>query len=450
MAVRCPPMSRVRRTRGTDRPAGSWATVAVPVIQFVLAGGVALLILVVALSLASRRVGEREAIVEARSEALIKAQGLVEPVLDDGLLDGDPDALDALDEVVRDAVLGDDLVRVKVWATDGTVLYSDAAAQIGEQYDLDEEELEAIDEGLVEAEVSDLSKPENEFERQEGKLLEVYLPLETPGGETVLFEAYFLYDSVEASGRRIWRSFAPIAIGALVLLELVQLPLAWSLARRLRVRQLEREELLNRAIAASEHERRRIAQDLHDGVVQDLAGVSYALAAMGRTPEGPAPADLEAAADTVRSSIEALRTLLVELYPPNLAEEGLGPALDDLLARSRAVGLEARCDLGDLPTDLPLPIAQLLYRTAQEALRNVIAHAEATQVVLTAGVADGRAHLEVRDDGRGIEGDPDAPAPAGHVGLVALRDLASDVGGSLDVSVPHDGGTLVRLEVPLP
>jgi signal transduction histidine kinase len=426
-----------------------WGIVAAPMIQFILVGAAALVVVAIALSVASRRVGEREAIVEARTEALVKAQGLVEPAITDGILDGDPEAVASLDDVVRDDVVVGSLVRVKVWSEDGTILYSDEPRLIGSNYGLGKEDLEAIEAGVVEAEVSDLSAPENRFERKHGKLLEVYLPIETPSGEKVLFEAYFLYDSVEDAGARIWQSFAPIAIGALIVLELIQIPLAYSLARRLRARQLEREDLLHRAVNASEHERRRIAQDLHDGVVQDLAGVSYSLAGLARDPDQPSATELTTAADNVRGSIEALRTLLVELYPPNLAEEGLAAAITDLLARARAVGLEATADttgLGDEPT---LEVARLLYRTVQEALRNVIAHAEATAVRVTIAIGEGMAYAEVTDDGSGFDVDAARRSAAGgHVGLLGMADLIEDVGGRLDLTSTPGQGTTVRIEVP--
>lgn len=420
-------------------------------IQFVLVGAAALVIVGFALSVASRRVGEREAIIEARSEALVKAQGLVEPALADGLLSGDADAIAAMDEVVSSDVISDSLVRVKVWSEDGTVLYSDEPRLIGSTYGLGADEQEALESGVVEAEVSDLSKPENRFERKHGKLLEVYLPVKTSSGEKVLFEAYFLYDSVEESGQRTWRSFAPIAIGALIVLELIQIPLAYGLARRLRLRQLERETLLNRAVNASEHERRRIAQDLHDGVVQDLAGVSYSLAALARDPAEPHATELDAAADNVRGSIESLRTLLVELYPPNLAEEGLGAAITDLLARARAVGLDATADTSGLIEEPSLEVSRLVYRTVQESLRNVIAHAGATSVRVSVAVGDGIAWAEVVDDGEGFDVDAARRAAAGgHVGLLGIADLIHDAGGRLDLTSSPAQGTTVRIEVPIP
>jgi signal transduction histidine kinase len=420
-------------------------------IQFMLVGAAALAIVAVALSVASRRVGEREAIVEARTEALVKAKGLIEPALADGLLDGDPAAIASLDEVVRSDVLNDSLVRVKVWSEDGTILYSDEPRLIGSTYELGDDEAEAIDRGVVEAEVSDLTKPENRFERVHDKLLEVYLPVMTPSGDEVLFEAYFLYDSVQESGQRIWRSFAPIAIGALIVLELIQIPLAYSLARRLRTRQLEREDLLNRAVNASEHERRRIAQDLHDGVVQDLAGVSYSLAALARDPAEPNAPALTTAADNVRASIESLRTLLVELYPPNLAEEGLGAAVTDLLARARAVGLDATADTTGLIEEPSLEVSRLIYRTVQESLRNVIAHAGATSVRVAVSVGEGLAWAEVVDDGVGFDvGAARLAAAGGHVGLLGIADLIDDAGGRLDLTSSPGEGTTVRIEVPIP
>ena len=141
---------------------------------------------------------------------------------------------------------------MKIWTRDGLIVYSDEQALVGTRYHLGADEIAAIDEGRIEADVSDLSSPENRFERSAGKLLEVYLPIRTPNGSGCLFEAYFRYDAVSAAGARIWRSFAPISLGALIVLELVQIPIAWSLARRLRQRQREQEGLLRPALDASD------------------------------------------------------------------------------------------------------------------------------------------------------------------------------------------------------
>ncbi len=426
-------------------------SVAWPVAQFALAGIVAVVIVVIATSLASGRVGEREAIVDARSQTLVRARDVVEPLVTDGLLTSESAAVNAVDDVVRRAVLDASLIRVKIWRADGTIIYSDEARLIGTQYDLGEEELTSLAGGAVEAEVSDLSKPENRFERDQGKMLEVYLPIHTPNGTTVLFEAYFRYASVASSGSRVWRSFAPFTIGALVLLELIQIPLAWRLARRLQQRRRERERLLRQALDASDLERRRVASDLHDGVVQDLVGVALSLASAARAPSvDPAAASLlDESAAGVRESIKTLRSLLIEIYPPNLFEEGLGAALDDLLARAHGRGITTSLDTTMMTLSLDASAARVLYRVAQEALRNVVAHSGATTVHLRVATTDRLASLEVVDNGTGFDPDILRSMPSeGHFGLRGLADLLTDAGGRLIVNSSAEAGTTIRAEVP--
>ena len=145
-----------------------------------------------------------------------------------------------------------------------------------------------------------------------------------------MYEDYERSSTISASSQRQWQGLLPALAGALAVLYLIQLPLAYSLARRLRRRQQEREELLRRAIDASDLERRRIAADLHDGAVQRLAGVSLALAAAaGRNGTSSRDQDhalraavSEAAAET-RETIRELRTMLVDIYPPTLQKSGL-------------------------------------------------------------------------------------------------------------------------------
>jgi two-component system, NarL family, sensor kinase len=431
--------------------------------QFVLAGLVAVAIVGLATAIASRRVGEREAIANARTTTLIKAQGLVEPALTDDIgTAASPASLQRLATIVAQEVLDDSLVRVKLWSADGTILFSDEQRLIGERFDLGDDEASSLISGRIEAEVSDLERPENRYERTiGGSLLEVYLPVHTPNGEPLLFEAYYRLDDVRENGSRLWRSFAPISLGALVMLELVQIPLAWSLARRLRRRLQERERLLQRALDASEVERRQIASDLHDGVVQELAGVAYALSARARrqtdvlTVGAAAPTlpDHEdaAIAETVRDSIKALRSLVIDLYPPNLREEGLESALQDLAQRTRDNGLPAEINATGLRDPLPDSIAGLLYRSAQEGLRNALHHSSAASVRVRVATENRKAVLEVIDDGQGFDAATlSAKEADGHVGLRALRGLVTDGGGTLRVRSQPGTGTTMTVEVPLP
>jgi two-component system, NarL family, sensor kinase len=443
-------MRPVNRKRAIARKEFPPVSVSRLVARFTLAGVIAVAILVIGLAWVSRRAGTSQAIDEAERVTRIVARGVVEPALQDGLLEGDPAALADLDGLVREAVLVGSLVRVKMWAADGTVVYSDESRLIGQTFEMDDEHLVAFTNGLTEAEVSSLDQPENVLEQDDSRLVEVYTGVKTPDGTPLLFEAYFQYDAVVASGRRIWRDVVPVAIGALVLLELVQIPAAWSLARRLRRGQRQRETLLQHAVDASDTERRRIARDLHDGVVQDLAGVSFALGAAARAPEVPAStqAVLDDSARAVRDSIGSLRSLLVEIYPPNLESEGLPSALNDLLARyaGRGIGTDLHVGFDDR---ISMRAESLLYRSAQEALRNVATHAAASNVAVSVDRLGETVVMEVNDDGRGF--DPKTMRQAGstgHVGLQGVMDLVAEAGGKVEVRSALGKGTVVRVEVP--
>jgi two-component system NarL family sensor kinase len=420
------------------------------VLRYVVTALVTLIVVSVITALVSRNIGTGEAIEDANRIATITADAAVEPAIDDALLDGDPDAIVQLDRVVREQVIRGSLVRVKIWAADGTIVYSDESRLIGERFELDDEAVDVLEGRQTESksEISDLSEPENRYEDSATRLLEVYLPITSPGGDTLLYEAYFLYDGVVEAGRRAWLRFAPVVLGSLVLLALLQVPLVMSLARRLGRTQEQREHLLQQAIEATDAERRRIASDLHDGVVQDLAGVTFALAATARTVDGPVSDQVSQAGDQVRDAVRSLRSLLVEIYPPNLYEEGLEAALGDLMARLDLRGISGTLCV-NAPTDLPLDVAQLIYRTAQEGLRNVVAHAGASHVEVSVEHAEGVAVLRVKDNGCGL--DPNRiPQRPGHLGLRALSGYAATKGAVLSIESAPGTGTELRLEVPTP
>jgi signal transduction histidine kinase len=429
---------RVFETRGARAGLG-WA-----VSRYALSGFAALVLLAGAGVYLLEHIGRNEAIRHAKELASLAARGVVAHDVTPALERGDPAAVRKMDGAVRRIIAGSSVVRVKIWLPDGRIVYSDQHHLIGSKYTLGEDEQAAVLAGKTEADVSDLRRPENRFERRFGKLLEVYLPIRDTTGRKLLFEDYERYSSVAASGRNLWLSFAPAILGALALLWLIQIPLAWRAARRLQQGQAERERLLQRAIDASEAERRRIARDLHDGAVQDLAGVSYTLTAMADEAARPEiSAVMNEAAENTRRTIRELRTMLVDIYPPDLHRTGLEVALRDLVAPLAPHGISAGLDI---PPGLELPegVEMLFYRTAQEALRNVVKHARATHVEIRVEV-DGRVCLSVEDDGVGLPAEADAE---GHFGLRLLEDMARDADGRLLVESEPGQGTRVTIEVP--
>lgn len=427
---------------------------ATSVTQFILAGLAAVVLISAGTIYVVRRNATSQAISKARDVASVLGNSVAAPVLANGVLSGDPADVSRLNTVVHERILSDQVVRVKVWTPQGRIFYSDEPRLIGQTFDLGVGERAALRTGKVDADLSNLKEPENQFERRYGKLLEVYVPTHTMGGRPVLFETYLRYSSIAESGRHILGSFAPVMVGGLLLLFLVQVPLAWSMARGLRQGQEEREQLLLRAIDASETERRRIARDLHDGVVQSLAGVSYSLAAAAdRVDAGSDNAEVsaalrQAAADT-RRSMRELRSLIVEIAPPNLHDEGLDNAVGELVAPLAAEGVETTVDIDDAA--VPSPEAQtLIYRVAQEAVRNVAAHAQASHLRVTLTRDNGSARLVVADDGLGFSPDRlEQRREEGHVGLTLLTGLVADAGGRLVVASTPGQGTRLEAEVPV-
>jgi two-component system NarL family sensor kinase len=430
------------------RPATQDPSVARAVFVFALTGLVVVCFLSLLAVTLLRNTADNEARNDAASLTRLAALGIVAPALDRGVIDDSAAARARFDGIVRSRVLLGPVVRVKIWDSSGRIVYSDKAQLIGERYPLPADEREKLETGGVSSEISNLTRPENRFERGDGKLLEVYEGIVAPTGQRLLFEVYQRYSAISSQGKRLWQAFLPALIGAMVLLELLQMPLAISLARRLKRGQLERELLMRRAIDASSRERRRIAGDLHDGPVQSLAGVSYSLAAaggrIGSLDAGAGHLIGMAGVDT-RRAITELRSLLVELYPPTLSQEGLRAAVSDLAAPLSARNIDVEIDV---PEDLGVDedVEAILFRSAQEALRNIAAHAHASTVHLGVRNEEGHVVLAISDDGRGF--DMESESPDGHLGLTLVADLVSDAGGELSVDSHPGAGTSVIVVIP--
>jgi signal transduction histidine kinase len=225
------------------------------------------------------------------------------------------------------------------------------------------------------------------------------------------------------------------------------------LARRIKAQEAERaehakerESLLQQAIDASDAERKRIASDLHDGVVQTLAGLAFTLAARGSTKDRD-PQLLEVA-DTLRASVTDLRTLMIEIAPPDLDEGGVDGALRMLLEPLPARGIEVELE-ATAGTHLPPDKTSLVFRVAQEAIRNVVNHSQATRVITKFRYADGMVTLEVEDNGRGFSAaDRSRRRGEGHVGLHLLNNAVEASSGRLSLDSEPGRGTSLMLQLP--
>ncbi len=223
--------------------------------------------------------------------------------------------------------------------------------------------------------------------------------------------------------------------------------------------QKEREQLLRKEAEASERERTKIAGDLHDGVVQNLAGMALMLSAEASQLKAHKNGDaggtgalielLDQSASDARAAMKDLRTLIIDLAPPTLRREGLQAALLEVLAEMKRKGTNTQLDL---PPNLRLrkDRAALIFRVAQEVLRNVAAHAQAKNVTVELSTEDGAAVLSIQDDGKGFsEADVARRRAEGHLGTSAIVDRAEEAGGTLTIDSEPGRGTLVVLTLPI-
>ena len=427
------------------------------VFRFVIGALIAALLVMAGAIWAVSQAGAAGATDDAELVTSLDAHAVVQPLLTPALLAGDAAAIQTLDTAVHQRILGARVVRVKVWAAQGDVVYSDAHALIGQRFTLGGDELQSLRTGNPHTALSNLNEPENRFERSFGSLVEAYVPVTATGGTRLLFETYQPESAVHVNDARIWTGLLPILVAALFLFLLVQLSLAWRLGHRLERGVQERTALLQRAIESSDTERRLIASDLHDGPVQNLTAVSLTLSAAAARLGGDAAPEvdrqdlvgvLSAAKEEARAAIHELRNLIVEIAPPDLSNSGLVPALDRLLAAARDTGLRTEFDsAGQL--ELTPEVTALVYRVAQESVRNVVKHAHATSVTATLRLQeDGMVSLDVWDDGVGFsQEDLLRRRYEGHIGLSLLRDRAIESGAAFEIDSKPGGGTRVGVRV---
>lgn len=380
----------------------------------------------------------------ALSNVILVTQQLADyalaPMVTDQLLAGNPAALRTLDARLAPWLEKGTVLRIKVWNEDGTIVYSDVPELIGERYELPDggDALLVGGPGVSEIGLSDA--PENRLEPLEGEMVEIYVGSSAATGAPLIFEAYFDDDGVRQEQTAVLLGIAPVFLLSLAVLQLAQLVPAVRLARRIQEGQASRRRLLQRAVDASALERRRIARDLHDEVIQDLAGLSYAMESeVTRGTSEQIPLFTRALA-VLQQNVRSLRAMTTELYPLDLDRLGLPTALSRLAEPLRERGIDVTLTLPD-NAELGREQSAVLYRVAREVLANILKHAEAHAVEFSLELDRDQAVLRIGDDGRGF--DPDAATPERHLGLRIMRDTTLEAGGDLDIRSRPGGGTVV-------
>jgi signal transduction histidine kinase len=383
--------------------------------------------------------------------------------------------IDALQRLLTDSPLGQAVVSFRVWSTDGRVLYSPFRQLIGQQFDMSGERGAAA-RGAVIGDISDLSDPENVYEREKWThLLELYLPVRASGSSRVIAvaEFYQLPDELEAEVNRdrliAWGLVAGATVLAYLALVRVVRQGSETILRQqdeLRRRVDELSTLLDqnarlsdrirhaaaRTTALTELERRRIGSDLHDGPSQTMSFALLRLDAVeGRLEEaGQADdSDLQAVRGALQEALADMRTIAAGLRTPELERAEPAEIVRRAIAEhERRSGTHATVNVDGIPSVAPLATKIALYRILSEALSNAARHGAGVGVEVTVTEAgNGFLAVEVGDHGPGF--DSGQKPGEGHLGLAGMRERTELLGGRFELESRPATGTRIRAFLPL-
>lgn len=433
-----------RPRRGSAEP----SVVRVALTRFAVLALLGLVVVASVTAYMSQHLARDEAVRDARSRTVGIAEGIAAPLVTEELRRGDPRAVRRLDAALRNRMRDGSVSHLVVWEVDGDVLWSDDTSALDHDDPLP---VSLVTGAPGEQVFVDLDDPAGTFVRPGPRAwVEVYVRTRGADGEPFIFETYTPRDRLQADSGAVMGELLPLTLGSLGVLAVLIAPLAWSLARRIDRSNASRREVLRRSVRSWQWERERLAQTLHDDVIQDLSALGYALpAVLEPLPDTPAGQAARRAGHEMNQalvhSVRMLRTMLTDLAPSGFEYASLARALQEVAQHHRDRGLDV--DLvsdADLCADVATGI--LVYRVVREGLHNVAKHAGATRATARLSHTASGVEVIIDDDGCG----PPQPHVSGrdHVGLRLLGQVLEEVGGSLDLMVRPGGGARLRAVVP--
>lgn len=385
-----------------------------------------------------------------------------------------PADLEAFDQLLAETALGRDIVSFKLWSVDGAILYSHHADLIGLRFN--HPELERAIAGDVVSKVSNLSNPDNIFERSRWEtLIETYAPVQLEDGGPIVAVAEFYQDPthlVAEIGRVQNRSWLFVGAATLIMYLLLVTRVRYisstiesqraelqgnveRLGDLLATNQRLRDRMqaaAGRTTALNERYLHRLSADLHDGPAQDLALALLKLEAVDAALEGRQAVEERpnglGSLGVVRSSLDsALRDIRAIAGGLRLPEIG-NLSLTDTTLRvikdfERATGKKVEFHHDGLPDRVSLSMKITVYRVLQEALANSFKHGNGASQVVVMTANGSTLDLEITDDGPGF--DLDAALVDGSLGLVGMRERVELLGGSFKVAGRSPTGTAIRV-----
>lgn len=444
-------MSALRTDPSRRAPAAT--TVRQALIRFAASSAAALVLIGAGSVALAGSLAHETAMYEAQVHTASFAQNVVAPMVDQSVRRGPGPQSEALDEVLGSRLRDGSLEHIVLWSADGEVIWADEPALIGTTGTDLTDITAALAADHVSAEfVTAADLPFSGGQRPE-EVLEVCVGTVDADGVPLVMEWYWNVAELDEVQAVVRHRLLPLAVGALLLFQVAVLPLAYSLARRVESAQAQHGRWRRHAMVAQDLERRRITQALHDGVIQDLGAVAYALPSISARlgPSSPSRVVLDEVTSVVRRDIAGLRALAREAHPPDLSGTGLRTAVAELARATAQSGVEvdARID-GNMAAVSPESRA-LVFRVVREGLRNVVKHSGADRALVRLQVVDARVHVSVHDDGG-----TDRPASptlsdgqAAHLGIMLLTESVQEAGGTLAFEREGSHGATLRVDLPL-
>lgn len=383
-----------------------------------------------------------------------------------------------LDNLLQPQIVGKSIVGFRIWKGD-TIVYSDRKDLIGRSFPSSPLRQRAW-EGQIGVEYGALTGSEHDgVDASSVPMLEIYAPVHATGSSHViaLAETYEHSAALESElsrsriGTWLLVGFATMHILGLQMVIVATGSQTIEDQRGALKRQIvdlerllkENSDLRQRATEASgrvadmnDRYLRRIGADLHDGPVQHLGVAMLRLDALSdvideaeSTATDEAREDIDVLRGTLRDAVRELRNISGGLGLPEL--DGLTPAavLETVAKRhERRTGTAVRCDVGQLPQNVPTELKGCLYRFAQEGLTNAFRHARGNGQAIEATANDSEIEVRVIDTGS-VEGKIAGVAGDAHQGLIGLRDRLESLGGTIDIVARPGGGTCLTARIPV-
>ena len=424
---------------------------------------------------------ENSVIHQSAAYTALYVSSIVEPNLQE-MAAGDaitPEHQALLDRVLQATSLGQHITAIKIWDPQGRVVYATDAANQGLTLPIDSQLASAL-RGWVAADISNLDKPENVHDRDQGKRrLETYSPVRRTGTNQIIAAVEFyqtvddLDRAIAAARQRCWLTVGAVTVGMYLLLAGFVRRISDTLSRQqselsaqvVRLKDLlaQNQELHERVRRAAErttalNERflRRNSAELHDGPAQDLGLALLRLENLEPCTEAAQaalPASSRADYSIVQSSLQnALKEIRAISAGMGLPELG-GVTLAETVARAvhaheRRTGTQVTVDTSGVPECATLPVKITIYRLIQEALTNAYRHAGGIDQRVQVTCADDGVELVVSDGGTGFD-DTRALERDEHLGLVGMRERVESLGGTFTVHSTPGQGTRVSARLPL-